>query len=614
MCGIAGTFIFSSSATVSTEQLKKFERSLAMRGPDGSGIWISPGGQVGLVNTRLSILDTSARASQPMHSSDGRYTLVFNGEIYNFAELKQRLESAGHRFRSSGDSEVLLCMYAEYGIEMLRQLRGMFAFAIWDAGEQELFLARDPLGIKPLYYSDTGNSIHFASQVKSLVGVPGINVNPDSAGQVGFLAWGSLPEPYTLYKGIRALPSGHVLRVKPGHAPKLTRYYSLVAEMVESHHGASPATAGEMQERVQDALRESVRYHLVSDVPVTIFLSSGLDSGAITGFASELRPELDTVTLGFNEFLSTSSDETALAEQTSRTYGTRHTSAIISRATFNDHRGRLLESMDQPSIDGVNTYFVSLMAKQSGHKVAISGLGGDELFGGYPSFRQVPTMAKFLHPFGGSFGRSVRKIVAAPIAAVGSPKLAGLMEYGGTFGGAYFLRRALFMPWEIERILGADVAKAGWEELASVSTTNAMVAPLDAISDADLRDHLKVSALESSCYMRNQLLRDADWAGMAHSVEIRVPLVDPWLYRNLAALRKENFTPSKADMIAGLKPPLPEAVRTRVKSGFNVPVREWLQETGERGLRGWAKYILAHFQPGMMSHAGSSDEIMVGRN
>ena len=346
--------------------MKKYEHSLANRGPDDSGIWLSPGGEIGLVNTRLSILDTSDHGHQPMHSLDGRYTLSFNGEIYNFAELRQRLQREGSEFRSSGDSEVLLVLYAKYGANMLRELRGMFAFAIWDAKEQELFLARDPLGIKPLYYADTGKALHFASQVKSLVGVPGINSAPEAAGQVGFLAWGAIPEPYTLYAGIRAIPSGHMLRVRRGKKPELKCYYSVVEELLSTDHASPPATSHEMRERLHEALRESVRYHLVADVPVAVFLSSGFDSGAITALAAETHSNLYTVTLGFNEFRGTSDDETVLAEKTAANYRTCHFSEFIDRLVFHEHRERLLQFMDQPSIDGVNTYFVSLFLPSSG--------------------------------------------------------------------------------------------------------------------------------------------------------------------------------------------------------------------------------------------------------
>ena len=338
-------------------------------------------------------------------------------------------------------------------------------------------------------------------------------------------------------------------------------------------------------------------------MPVAVFLSSGFDSGAITALAAETHSNLYTVTLGFNEFRGTSDDETVLAEKTAANYRTCHFSEFIDRSVFHEHRERLLQFMDQPSIDGVNTYFVSLVAKQRGYKVALSGLGGDEIFGGYPSFKQVPAMAKIFGPLGGDanvLGRHIRSVLSTPLSKITSPKMAGLFEYGGTLGGAYFLRRGLFMPWEIERMLSPDTAKSGWEQLASIPRMNEMLAPLATVGNSQRRNYLSVSALETTFYMRNQLLRDADWAGMAHSVEIRVPLVDPWLYRALAPLRNGKFRPNKEDMIARLQPPLPDEVRTRSKTGFNIPVREWLQENHERGLRGWAKHVLKHFQPGLL--------------
>jgi asparagine synthase (glutamine-hydrolysing) len=340
------------------------------------------------------------------------------------------------------------------------------------------------------------------------------------------------------------------------------------------------------------ALRDSVQHHLIADVPVGIFLSSGLDSTTLLALASEAEPSsLHTITLGFREYQGTENDETILAELIARRYGAVHQTIWVEKEDFSNDLTRLLQAMDQPSIDGVNTYFVSKVASEAGMKVALSGLGGDELFGGYPSFQDIPRMVNML-----SFAKMVPaigetfRIISAPILKhFTSPKYAGLLEYGSTYSGAYLLRRGLFMPWELTDIMDADAVKEGWKELQPLVRLEETIQGLT-------NQHLIVSALEVAWYMRNQLLRDADWAGMAHSLEIRVPLVDIELLRNIAPLLAMKHMPTKTVMAQSLNKQLPGKVLQRRKTGFSVPVRDWLiqkQTSGaaERGLRGWARRV-----------------------
>lgn len=603
MCGIAGITAFAGSLRSDfPDLLKLLSQSLASRGPDADGVWTSDGRTAALVHRRLSIIDVDERANQPMQSADGRFSLVFNGEIYNYKELKAELQRAGRVFTTTSDSEVLLQMYIEYGTPMLHRLRGMYAFAIWDEGERKLFMARDPLGIKPLYYSIQDDHLYFASQVRALRGIPGMDLRPEPAGCVGFFVWGSVPEPYTLFRGIRCLPSGSFLTVANGNVSTPKRFASPVEEFLRFEEGERPKHEEECFERLREALKESVKAHLIADVPVSIFLSGGIDSGTIASLAAEAHGGLEGLTLGFDRMKGTPEDETQLAAEVAKHNGLRHHVRYIGRETFMAHRQRLMEQMDQPTIDGVNTYFVSLLARERGYKVALSGLGGDELFGGYPSFRQIPPLVHGLSVSGSypRMGPSLRHILAPALAKFTSPKYASLFEYGGSWGGAYLLRRGLFLPWELPGVLDGEMVRDGWSELASISEMNART---EALNDRKIRpqsNFLHVSALEMEYYLRTQLLRDADWAGMAHSVEIRVPMVDMELLRQLAPLRASPFFPKKPHVVEALHVPLPKEVIERPKTGFVVPVRKWMEEelegTPMRGLRDWAVYIYRYFQ------------------
>ena len=593
MCGIAACFAYSSAVPpVDEAELLRMRDQMTARGPDGAGLWFSDDRRVGLAHRRLSIIDLSAAGAQPMSSEDGRLVIVFNGEIYNHRALRAGLEARGRRFRSNSDTEVLLHLYAERGREMLGDLRGMFAFVLWDADRQGLLLARDTFGIKPLYVADDGKTLRVASQVKSLLAGGCVDTALDPAGQVGFFLWGHVPEPYSLYRGIRALPAGGWLWAGVDGS-RVNGTHGSVGELLRT---PSPdATSAASPDFVRTAFADTVRHHLIADVPVGVFLSAGLDSTALAGLASEQGGRLRTVTLGFTEFRGTANDEVPLAEEVARHYGAEHQTIWVTKEDFQSERAALLRAMDQPSTDGVNTYFVSLAARRAGLKVALSGLGGDELLGGYPSFRDVPRAARWLAPFSHTrwLGRAFRVVAAAVLRQRTSPKYAGLLEYGGTYGGAYLLRRGMFMPWELPAFLDPDLVRAGWNELQPLLR-------LDETHAALTTPHQKVSALEAAWYMRNQLLRDSDWASMAHSIELRVPLVDVPLWRTLAPLIASAQPPDKQSLARSPVRALPAAVLNRPKTGFFIPVRDWLMDEkdnapAERGLRSWAKFVHAQF-------------------
>lgn len=587
MCGIAGTYAYRGGEPVSESQLIAVRDAMTVRGPDGGGLWLDEKRQVGLAHRRLAIIDLSPQGNQPMHSPDGRYSMTFNGEIYNYNTLRDELLAQGVTFVSHSDSEVILTLYAREGAKMISKLRGMFALAIWDRDEQTLFAARDPFGIKPFYFADDGKAFRFASQVKALLAGGDIDTRPNPAGIVGYYIWGHVPSPHTIYRGVLELPAGHWMKVDANgaHAPK--RFFSLAQHMCD----AMDEPVKDRAEHLFAALDDTVRHHLVADVPVSAFLSAGFDS---TTILSAMRPHVTeppfTLTMAFRQFQGTDWDESPVAEEVARLYDTRHETRWIETGEFRGDLGDVLKNMDQPSIDGVNTYLVSKYAKEAGVRVALSGLGGDEIFGGYPSFQQVPKATRQLKipsAIPGA-GRAFRAVAGPVLRRKTSPKYAGLLEYGGSMGGVYLLRRSHFMPFELFDFLDADLVRQGWDDLRTV-------AQLDDIAGAAKTDHGRMALLESQWYMRNQLLRDSDWAGMAHSIEIRVPFVDTEFWRRLAPLVFGSQPPTKREFAKALKNPLPDSVFNRPKTGFSVPVREWLMEDdpslSDRSVRGFARVV-----------------------
>ena len=588
MCGLCALYAYGEDAPpVDAAELKSINDAMFKRGPDGEGSWISDDHRVGLAHRRLAIIDLSDAAAQPMamkgpDGSPPRYHITYNGEIYNFRELRRGLEQRGVVFSTESDTEVILRLYEHEGVDMLPKLRGMFAIVIWDSVDRSLFLARDPYGIKPLYYADDGHTLRAASQVKALLAGGNIDTSPRPAGHVGYFLFGSVPDPHTLFAGVSALPAGHWMRVGQNGNRQTGRFFDITEVL------ANPIPDADVD--LREALLDSVRHHFVADVPVGVFLSAGLDSTSIMALAAECQGEgLKSITLGFDEFGDDARDEVPLAEAVAKIYGTDHCTRRVTGADFDEAFDDILDAMDQPTLDGANTYFVARTARQAGLKVALSGLGGDELFGGYDTFRQVPELARRVSmiPASASLGKLFRHLSAPFVGQALSPKIPGVIEYGGTYGGSYLLRRGLFMPWELPKVMDVDLARQGLLDLAPMEKLEQTHAPIG-------EPQRKVAALETALYMRNQLLRDSDWAGMANSLEIRVPLVDPVLLKTLlpAILKPGGLT--KRDMALTPKTALPDQVLNRAKTGFCIPVDRWVQERSgvqNRGFRGWAKAV-----------------------
>lgn len=574
MCGIAGLVVPAGQSIDDSAHIapvRRMIRRMDARGPDAEGLWSGAGAVLG--HKRLAIIDLDPRSNQPMTFASGRYVLVFNGEIYNYRQLKTELEAYGERFHTTSDSEVILALYQREGEAMLPRLRGMFAFAIWDTQTRELFLARDPYGIKPLYYAQTGDGLLFASQVKALLASGLVPSEIEPAGLAGFYLWGSVPEPWTTFKDVRSLPAGSWMRVRSSILTGPVTWDDIGKEWSREQ-----VTLGEreLQERVRSAITDSVSAHLVADVPVSVFLSGGVDSGAIAGVLSELGVDVEGVTIAFNEFADREQDEAPVAAEVARHYGLKHHVRYVTRAEFEGDIPRFMEAMDQPTIDGVNTWFASKAAAERGYKVVLSGVGGDELFYGYGLTREIPrrlNLARGIANFPG--GRALTKTAIDSIA-LGRihPKVRGLPEFMGTVEGEYFLNRGLFMPFELPCVMGPEAAAEGLSRLGAIPPI------MDGNGSASVGG--QICMLDSTLYMKNMLLRDSDWTSMAHSLELRTPLVDAALLSSLASMHTLFKNGRGKRLLAGVPlKPLPHHIARRRKTGFTVPMVDWLTSAVE---------------------------------
>jgi asparagine synthase (glutamine-hydrolysing) len=586
MCGIVG--ILARGAVVEPEVLERATRSLAHRGPDDEGTIIvreqAPERvEVGLGNRRLAILDLSPLGHQPMQDPETRNWIVHNGEVYNFREVRAKLEREGLEFRSQSDTEVVLKAYGRWGEKCVGEFRGMFAFAIWDAQRKRLFVARDPMGIKPLYYFQSDQHFLFASELRTLLGTGLVPRRMDGAGLESYLAFGSVYEPATLIEGLRMLGPGCFLTWEQGVARE-TQYWDLGGGKNVGSSAKEPNSGARVQleERVHATIDESVRMQLVSDVPVGVFLSGGIDSSALVGILRRSGVQPSTFSIVFREAeFSEAEHSRAVAER----FKTDHHEITVSQEDVFATIPAAVGAMDQPTMDGVNTYFVSQQARAAGVKVALSGLGGDELFAGYSNFRSVPRMESFSQLWG-HMPAGVRGAVAAAFTGLRpendqNRKLAALVRENGRIVHPYFLARMLFTPEQRGALLAGGKGMQGLPGAADVRCDGtselrqrlARTAGMDAVN--------RVSYLEARCYMLNTLLRDSDFMSMAHGLEVRVPLIDHRLAEDALAVPGEwklsRGTP-KPLLLGALRGALPESIVHRPKRGFTLPFERWVRE------------------------------------
>jgi len=573
MCGIFG--IVSRNTRIPDGVLERGTQSLAHRGPDDSGTILlrdsTPNSvEIGLGNRRLAILDLSPLGHQPMHDPDTGNWIVYNGEIYNFRDVRKELESDGTRFVSNSDTEVVLKAYARWGEACVSKFRGMFAIALWDARQHQLFLARDPMGIKPLYYAEAGSHFLFASEVRTLLGTGLVPARIDPAGLINYLTFGSAYDPLTLVEGVHALPPGHTLTWEDGTL-RQSPYWDLVNKPASAPlHVAEDVTGAAA---LQSLLEESVRMQLVSDVPVGVFLSGGIDSSALVSILSRGGVTPSTFSIVFREAdFSEAQHSRAIATK----FRTDHHEITVSQTDVLAAIPDALSAMDLPTMDGVNTFFVSRETRRAGVKVALSGLGGDEVFAGYSTFRTVPRMERFSE-FLKHVPHGIRSPFASAFAAMApandqNRKLASLARDNGRLLHPYFLARMLFTPGQRDLLLRTSDS--------SISVT-ASLAQRDRLLRSLALDPInRVSYLESRCYMLNTLLRDADFMSMSQGLEVRVPLIDHELAKTVLAMpgrRKVNGTPKKL-LVGALAGSLPDEIVHRPKRGFTLPFEYWLRQ------------------------------------
>ncbi|HWA24087.1 MAG TPA: asparagine synthase (glutamine-hydrolyzing) [Lacunisphaera sp.] len=569
MCGIAGIISPQIAPQERDSAVARMVERMGHRGPDDMGFHSA--GDLALGMCRLAIFDP-ANGHQPMASPDGRFSLVFNGAIYNYLELKAELAAAGWSFRTNCDTEVLLAAYATQGPACLPRLRGMFAFAAWDDRERTLFVARDPLGIKPLYYARLPEGgVAFASELNALLAsgrVPRV-IDPASVGE--YLAWFSVPAPRTIYQGIANLPPGHSLTVNAQGRLKTQAWWHLPAP---SRPGAVAGNYQEFVNGLRHQLEDTIRAHRVADVPVGAFLSGGMDSTAVVGLmARSSGTKLKTFSLVFGE---AGFSEQATARLAAQAFDTEHHEELLTGARVAADLPRLLASYDQPTGDGINTYYASQTARAGGVTVALSGLGGDELFGGYPSFRDLPRLHRLL-PWWRRLPGGLRRNLVARLRARPSSrarKLADFLAHARDLHELASLRRRV-LPESARLPLLAPEARALAERLGP----NHPMLEDFAFELVGADPFQVISAWELRTYMTDVLLRDSDVFSMAHSLELRVPFVDrvllEWLWPQPAWFKYDHGQAKRAlaDATADL---VPAAIRHRPKQGFALPFAVWM--------------------------------------
>ena len=526
MCGIAVQFN-------SLGQARALDLGLIHhRGPDSSGDWTSPDGRVWLGNTRLAIVDLSPTGAQPMIDPGTGNVIVVNGEIYNHRALREQL-GAGLRWRGTSDTETLLQGYARWGHGLLGRLKGMFAFAIYDAAREELFVARDRLGIKPLYLTRAADGIRFASEVKVLEDHPA--TFPEAISD--YLQWGACPERSLLLSGIEVLPAAHAMTIGAEGQVKTWSYWPAKK--------AFSTPAANVPRTTRLLLEKAVEEHLLADVPVASFLSGGIDSSIVTALAAQkLGRKLQTYSVGFD---SAEFDESPIALEIARRYDTEHERIQLSEDDVLQAVTEAVAKLDLPSVDAINTFVVSRAVARRGVKVALSGLGGDELFGGYASFRDLPKLKLLAR-----MPRPVRRTLGHRLADLPVTDNAGeLARWRRRFFTDAMIEEAglphRILPFECPLELPDDFARISWAELTG--------------------------------YMRRMLLRDADQMSMAVSLELRVPFLDHELVEyvlGLPAAEKKRGPSVKGLLVEACRDLLPASVYDRPKRGFVLPMRAWM--------------------------------------
>ena len=602
MCGICG-LIGVENPQEAEPIVRRMLANLVHRGPDEEGLLAAPRAALGM--RRLSIIDLPG-GGQPVWNERGTLAIVYNGEIYNFRELRAELEALGHKFRTRSDTEIVVHAYEAWGSDCLRRLRGMFAFAIAEmpggrgGPVTRVFLARDRMGIKPLYFASAGGRFVFASEVRALL-ASGIVPREISAGAVAsYVLFGSVGEPMSLVESVASLPPGHFLSINTSDAtpPAAPEAYWSVESIGGAAANGSHAASGQPQKELRALLEDSVRKHLIADVPIGVFLSSGIDSTVLTALASRESAGLHTFTLIFPE---RKFSEGEIARRTAQQFGTQHQEIELSGEEMLARMDEAIASFDSPSMDGINTYFVSWAARQAGLKVALSGLGSDEIFGGYSTFRTAPQLAR-LARIALATPSGLRQAFAPAIDFFGGRishgdagrKLAAAWADPDSLPDTYFFARALFVPAQAQELLGGRAES--WSGAAAGRWLEDSVRQAESLSGA-----ARISWLELRTYMASTLLRDTDGMSMRHSLEVRVPFLDhPVVEFALRAAQSSHSGDErpKALLIASLSDLLPAEVVDQRKRTFTLPWEEWMRGALRRRIdtafAEWSPRLEAH--------------------
>jgi len=542
MCGILGQIL--SQPTNKTDFFESLSQ-LNHRGPDDSGVYFDD--NIALGQTRLSIVDLSEKGHQPMVSECGNYVIVYNGEIYNFKEIKQDLISKKYKFNSFTDTEVILNGFIEYKEAILNKLNGMFAFCIYNKSTKEFFLARDRSGIKPLYYYDKDKRFVFSSELKPLKKYSS-GANFDA--KILFLLLGYIPEPITMYKDVSVFPAGHYGYYKNGEL-RVVKYDDYLFERKISKP---------YKESVQDVsklLNKSIKRHLISDAPIGVFLSGGLDSSIITSIASKYKKDLHTLSLVFDD---KGFSEEPYQNLIIKKYNTKHSKCLINEQIFLDAIDDFFTSIDQPTIDGINTYLISQAAKNNGLKAVLSGIGADEIFYGYPSFKYAKRL---------DFLKKIPYSIINILTNSHKYKKLELLKIENELS-FYLPTRGVFSPSQISSILNIKESKV-YQVITNIWQT------YNSEKIKNIED--KISYFELNLYMKNQLLRDADVFGMANSLEIRVPFLDKDLVDYVLRIEpQQKFgINNKIILVDAVKHLLPDLITNRPKMGFVLPFERWFK-------------------------------------
>jgi asparagine synthase (glutamine-hydrolysing) len=594
MCGIAGVvgslspqvLKGASVRNVLASCVERISAAQRHRGPDGSGHWAAESSEVVFGHRRLAIIDLSEAGAQPMVDAATGCAITFNGEIYNFQELRRELEPLGEQFRSSSDTEVILKAYGRWGLDVVPRLRGIFAMAIWDPRSRSVHLVRDHLGIKPLYWTRVLNSplgkevLLFASEVRALLAGGAVERRLDPAGVASYLSQGFVVGPTTMVEGINLLPAATILTIAPGRSAQDANTYTLECYWRPPSSDVRRVTADELREE----LANTVRMQLVSDAPLGIFLSGGIDSSAVAALASEAAPgAVHTFTIGFEE---AGLDESQYAARVAAAIGSRHTNVILREDDFLRQLPDALTAIDQPTFDALNTYFVSRAARQAGMTVALAGTGGDELFGGYPSFAELPRMLRVgawvPRPLGSAISGTYRiagalywNLLRQTPPQTRWGKIADVAYAGHDLLRLYQTSYSLFTREAQSRLASAHLGAA---QRAQDFGLPAEIAGAWRARTAGSEILHSISLLELSSFIGERLLRDTDAASMAVSLEVRVPLLDWALCEKVAGIdpARRFSPPGKKRLLRDLAlHRLDPALFDRPKSGFVLPIGEW---------------------------------------